>query len=25
MGDDIHLQTYIADPDHSIKNPEVCK
>jgi hypothetical protein len=25
MGEDIHLQTYIADPDHSIKNPEVCK
>jgi hypothetical protein len=25
MGDEIHLMTYIEDPDQSIKNPEVCK
>jgi hypothetical protein len=25
MGEEIHLMTYIDDPEHSIKNPEVCK
>lgn len=25
MGEEIHLMTYIEDPEHSIKNPDVCK
>jgi hypothetical protein len=25
QGEEIHLMTYIEDPAHSIKNPEVCK
>lgn len=25
MGEEIHLMTYIDDPEHSIKNPDVCK
>lgn len=25
MAEEIHLMTYIDDPEHSIKNPEVCK
>lgn len=25
MSEEIHLMTYIDDPEHSIKNPDVCK
>ena len=24
MSEEIHLMTFIEDPEHSIKNPEVC-